>query len=273
MIRLDYYVRRKPELSQEEFQARWLQDHGKLWVRHAEVLGVKRYTQLHDWPDHPVARLYRNGWGITGEAYDGVSTAYWPSYKVLEQALATATGTAAMTEILADELQLIDTSRSILSFGIVHPIINPPAKITASEENEVVRGVYFPEGLPQYDVETIQRHWIAVHGGLTCEYMVTSPNRRYLQVHAIEYPVADAMRRARGMTHGLHHFGHADVCSSEDDFARSTKNPRRQELFPLYIADIDAFADCNTGYFVVGKEFYLVDDELYALPLPQPGDS
>ena len=44
MIRLDYFVRRDPALEQEEFQALWLQDHGKLWVKHADTLGLRRYT-------------------------------------------------------------------------------------------------------------------------------------------------------------------------------------------------------------------------------------
>ena len=33
MVRMDYYVRRDSALKQEEFQALWLQEHGKLWVK------------------------------------------------------------------------------------------------------------------------------------------------------------------------------------------------------------------------------------------------
>lgn len=272
MIRLDYYVRRNPALEQEEFQAMWLQEHGKLWVKHADSLGIRRYTQVHDWPEQPLCAAWREGYGVKGQPYDGVSTAYWPSYRALTEALATAEGQSAMAEILEDERRIIDTPECILSFGIVHPVINPRGKLVASEESDVFRCMYFPHGLPQYSVEQIQRHWIAVHGWLTHEYSANSPNKRYHQVHAVEYPVAEDMRRARGIVHGPHHFGHAEAWSSQGEFDKAARNPRRQELFPLFLADIDAFCDTSEGYFLAGKEFLLVDEEMYELPLPQPGD-
>lgn len=272
MIRLDYYVRRRGELAQDDFQALWLQEHGKLWVKHAETLGVRRYTQVHDWPDHPLCEAWRQGYGVEGQPYDGVSTAYWPSYRVLEEALASAEGKAAMAEILQHEKSLIDTNNCILSFGIVHPVLNPRGNIIASEETDVFRCMYFPEGLPQYSVEMIQRHWIAVHAWLTNEYSANSPNKRYFQVHALEYPIAEQMRAERGIIHGAHHFGHAEAWSSQSEFDKAAENPRRQELFPLFLADIDAFCDKSKGYFLAGKEFHLVDEEIYTLPLPTPAD-
>ena len=119
MIRLDYYVRRDPALEQEEFQALWLQDHGKLWVKHADTLGLRRYTQVHDWPEHPLCKTWRDMYGASGYAYDGVSTACWPSYKVLESSLSTPAGAEAMAEILAHEKTIMDTPNCILSFGVV----------------------------------------------------------------------------------------------------------------------------------------------------------
>lgn len=272
MIRLDYYVRRRPELDQEEFQARWLQEHGKLWVKHAESLGVRRYTQVHDWPEHPMCQAWRTGYGVKGQPYDGVSTAYWPSYRVLQEALATDQGRQANAEILADEKQLIDTSDSMLSFGIVHPVLNPRGELVASEETDIFRCMYFPEGLPQYSVDMIQRHWIAVHAWLTHEYSSNSPHKRYFQVHALEYPIAEEMRAERGMVLNPRHFGHAEAWTSQVELDRAAANPRRGELFPMFLADIDAFCDKSRGYFLAGKEFHLVDEEIYTLPLPVPPD-
>ena len=151
-------------------------------------------------------------------------------------------------------------------------MINPRGKLYASEETDVFRCMYFPRGLPQYSVEMIQRHWIAVHAWLTHEYSANSPNKRYFQVHALEYPIAEEMRAARDIVHGAHHFGHAEAWSSREEFDRAAENPRRRELFPLFLADIDAFCDKTKGYFLAGKEFHLVDEEVYSLPLPTPGD-
>lgn len=272
MIRLDYYVRRNPLLEQEEFQARWLQDHGRLWVKHAEALGVRRYTQLHDWPEHPVSAAWRAAYGVKGQPYDGVSTACWPSYKALQEALSSAEGRAAMSDILRHEKEIIDTPSCILSFGIVHPVINPRGKIVASEETDVFRCAYFPEGLPQYNLETIQRHWLAVHAWLSHEHSESSPHMRYFQVHALEYPIAQQLRRERGIEHGAHHFGHAEAWSSQLEFDRAAANPERETLVPMFLADIEALCNTRKGYFLSGKEFQLLDDPIYGKTLPQPGD-
>ena len=272
MIRMDYYVRRDPTLEQEEFQALWLQEHGKLWVKHADALGLRRYTQVHDWPGHPLCEQWRGMYGAYGQAYDGVATACWPSYKALQVALETPAGAQAMAEILAHEKTIVDTSNSSLSFGIVHPVINPRDKIVASEESNVFRCVYFPEALPHLDLATIQRHWISVHGGLSQEHCTHSPHKRYLQVHAVDYPLTETLRAERGITANPRHFGHAEAWSSAREFQLAAVSPRREELLPLFLADIDAFCDISRGYLLAGKEFHLVDEEIYTTPLPQPGD-
>ena len=191
---------------------------------------------------------------------------------MLEDALATNTGCDAMAEILADEKSIIDTPRCILSFGIVHPVLNPRGKLVASEETDVFRCVYFPEGLPEYTREDIQRHWMAVHAWLTHEYSDNSPHKRYFQVHAVEYPLAEELRKARGIVRSARHFGHAEAWSSQEEFDRASRDPRRQHVLPMFLADIDAFCDKSRGYFLSGKEFHLVDEEIYTLPLPTPAD-
>ena len=72
MIRLDYYLRCKPELGQEAFQAPRLQEYGKLWVKHAETLGARRYGLVHDWPDHldQVVNLMGVDHAVPGETID-----------------------------------------------------------------------------------------------------------------------------------------------------------------------------------------------------------
>ena len=47
MIRLVYLLRRKPELSIEEFHRVWRDEHGPLVAFHQIRLGILRYTQSH----------------------------------------------------------------------------------------------------------------------------------------------------------------------------------------------------------------------------------
>lgn len=270
MIKLNYYVRRKPGMSVAEFADYWREQHGQLWVRFADVLGLRRYTIIPDLPDDPVAQAYKTGYSVIGEPYDGYSVACWAEIAVLEQALASADGQAAWAVILNDEKQFIDLPRSMLAFGADHAVINPRGKLVASEDSDLIRGAYFPESLPDIALPELHRHWIAVHGGLTHDFSTWSPNIRYFQVHRVDHPIADQMRTDRGMTDNPRYFGHAEVWSSVAEQERAAQNPRRQELFPLFIADIEAFCDTTHGYFVLGKEYPLVDKDIYTLPLPQP---
>ena len=270
MIKLNYYVRRKPGMTSEAFREHWHFRHGPIWEQHAQDLGVRRYTQIYDDPQHPAAKALHAGYRVTAEPYDGVSVACWSEIAVLEDALATKGGAAAWQAILEDERTFIDHEASMLSFGTDHAVINPRGKLYASEDSELVRGVYFPESLPGIELSELHRHWIAIHGGLTHDLSTHSPNIRYFQVHSVENEVARALRKARGMRRSEGYFGHAEVWISQAELDKAAKNPVRQELFPMFVADIEAFCNMDTGYFVIGKEHHFVDKDIYTLPLPQP---
>jgi hypothetical protein len=270
MIKLNFYVRRISDMSDEDFQNYWRDTHGPLWAKHAEVLGCRRYTQIHDDPEHPVAVALKTGYKVVGEAYDGYSVACWSEIAVLEKALATEAGQAAWRAIFEDEKKFIDHERSMLSFATDHAVLNPRGKLLASEDSKLVRGAYFPKQLSGIELDELHRHWIAIHGGLTNDFSTYSPNIRYFQVHSVENEVAVGMREARAMTPSERYFGHAEVWISMAEMEEAAKSPRRQELFPIFIADIEAFCDMDTGYFVIGKEYPFVDKDIYTLPLPQP---
>ena len=269
MIKLNYYIRRKRGMSVDEFQDYWRNQHGKLWIDHADVLGVRRYTVVPD-GDDPVAQSYRTGYRVVGEPYDGLAVTCWAEIRVLEVALQTAEGRAAWQAIFEDEKNFIDHARSMLAFGTDHPVINPRGKLVAREDNDLIRGAYFPEGLPGIALPEMHRHWIAVHGGLTHDLSEHSPNIRYFQVHRVDHPITDAMRVVRDMKDNPFYFGHAEVWSNIAEHEKAANNPKRQEYFPLFIADIEAFCNMDKGYFILGKEYPLVDKPIYTLPLPQP---
>jgi EthD domain len=68
MIKFVYCVRRRPELSVEEFRKYWLEKHGPLVRSYAKALRATRYLQSHtiDTPLNLIARQTRG----TTEPYD-----------------------------------------------------------------------------------------------------------------------------------------------------------------------------------------------------------
>lgn len=121
MLKLTFCLHRLPGLSREEFQRYWRETHGPLVRRHAAVLGVLRYVQVHAGHDDFGATL-RASRGAP-EPYDGVAELWWHDRAAFEVALATPEAQRAGAELLADEKRFIDLARSPLWIGEEHEVI------------------------------------------------------------------------------------------------------------------------------------------------------
>jgi uncharacterized protein (TIGR02118 family) len=82
MIKLTYCLRRKPGMTVEEFQRYWRETHAPLVEARAEVLGIKRYVQVHTvLPAVNAALQARNGG--SPEAFDGVAELWVESVEAM----------------------------------------------------------------------------------------------------------------------------------------------------------------------------------------------
>ncbi|HUF52944.1 MAG TPA: EthD domain-containing protein [Dehalococcoidia bacterium] len=112
MIKLVYCLRRRSDLSLEDFQAYWRQTHAPLVAKHAQTLRIKRYVQVHT-RDHPVnaaMRATRPG----PEPYDGIAELWWDTLEDFVESASTTDGREAARELLEDEKRFIDLSQSPL---------------------------------------------------------------------------------------------------------------------------------------------------------------
>ena len=121
MVKLTFALRRLPDLSREEFQRYWLEQHGPLVRSHAEVLGIRQYVQTHTLPDGLQAAL-RASRGAP-EPYDGVAELWYDSLAAIAVAVGSDEGRAASAALLEDERRFIDHERSPLWFGEEHEIV------------------------------------------------------------------------------------------------------------------------------------------------------
>ena len=77
MVKLVFVIRRRQELSSEEFHRYWLEEHGPLARRLLDSLGARRYVQMHTTGgDLNAALAAPRG---TAEAYDGIAEIWWDS--------------------------------------------------------------------------------------------------------------------------------------------------------------------------------------------------
>jgi uncharacterized protein (TIGR02118 family) len=123
MIKLTFCLHRLPSLSRDEFQRYWREQHAPLVARHAAVLRIRRYVQLHSLPDGDPANAGLQASRGGPADYDGVAELWWDSLDDLAAATASADGRAASLALLEDERRFIDLARSPLWLGREHVVI------------------------------------------------------------------------------------------------------------------------------------------------------
>jgi uncharacterized protein (TIGR02118 family) len=111
MLKLIYCLRRKPDLSVEEFQEYWRTVHAPLVAERAELLGIKRYIQAHTTVPEVIPALQERNGG-SPEPYDGVAEIW---IETLDQLGSEDPAVQkAMADLLADEGNFIDLAQSPL---------------------------------------------------------------------------------------------------------------------------------------------------------------
>ena len=121
MIKLVFCVRRRAEMSREEFQRYWRERHAPLVREAAAALGIRRYVQAHTLTS-PVNDGLRRGRGAP-EEFDGVAELWFESLDALTAAGATPEGRAASRRLLEDERRFIDLARSPVWVAEEHTVV------------------------------------------------------------------------------------------------------------------------------------------------------
>ena len=110
MIKMIVAIYRKPGLTMEEFQDRWLNGHGPLVKQHAKAMRMKRYVQSHyvSAPDFE-AVFDARGWSAPP---DGLTEIWWESLDDFRAAMETREGQAGSAALAADEAIFFDVGRT-----------------------------------------------------------------------------------------------------------------------------------------------------------------
>jgi len=110
MIKFVMCLTRHPKMTREEFKDYWMNQHGPFFMSNAEAMGAKKYVQSHT-IDSPLNEGLRNSRGML-PAYDGVAEVWFESEEALMQGMSTPEGQKLGAELLKDESNFIDHSKS-----------------------------------------------------------------------------------------------------------------------------------------------------------------
>lgn len=110
MVRLVFCLRRRSGWTEKAFHDYWADMHGPLVRRHADVLRIRRYVQLH--PTEPATSgalaAIRGG----PAPFDGIAELWFDSAADIEAAADKPEARAAARELVEDESHFIDLERS-----------------------------------------------------------------------------------------------------------------------------------------------------------------
>lgn len=110
MIKMVMCLRRRKDLTREQFLDYWLNKHAPFFNENAAKMRTKRYVQSHTL-DTPLNEGLRGSRGMEPE-YDGVAEVWFESEEELMAAMSSAEGQQLGEALLADEQNFIDHSRS-----------------------------------------------------------------------------------------------------------------------------------------------------------------
>ncbi len=255
MIRLVFALRRKPELSLEEFHDYWRRKHGPLVASFAEDLNILRYVQTHTIDDgsNEAAQQAR---GNMEPHYDGVADLWWATEAELAATMDSDAGRAAGAALLEDEAKFIDLPQSPLWFAYEYPQVNPsPENIVAKVKSNIVR-IFFPLRHKQELTEEFARHyWLTQHGPIVRSHSEAAGTICYRQVHRANSTLDKTIQAARG-TVVESYLGHAEAWVDRAKVPGTTEARRANAAF---IEDEHNFIDMERSTFLFGKEHTFID--------------
>lgn len=120
MVKLVYCVRRRPDVSPDEFHRYWLEVHGPKVKSVAAAIRARRYVQSHTVePELNQAFIASRG---LAPPYDGITEVWWDAVEDIHAAMASPDGVAAMRMLVEDEARFIDFAESRVFLTTEYPI-------------------------------------------------------------------------------------------------------------------------------------------------------
>lgn len=120
MIKFVMCLHRHPDLSREEFQRYWREDHAPLFNSFASTHNAKRYVQDHT-IDSPMNEFLRESRGMVQE-FDGIAEVWFESEQAFVEAMSSEEGQKLGAILHEDESKFIDHARSTAFLAREHEV-------------------------------------------------------------------------------------------------------------------------------------------------------
>lgn len=219
MKKLTFCLRRRPDLSWEAFETYWREHHAPLVLARADVLGIRRYTQVRTERNPKLHQRLQGRNGGSPEEFDGIAELWYDADWPL--GVRTEAARLAAAELLADEKNFIDLKRSPMTMGSAIELIFAPAidgRTVMKLERSLLVGqwvlssweVVADDGRPPrhpFGTDAVGRLTYTPSGQMSVT--ITASSRKRLEVDSIKQ--ASEAQKAAAFESIFHYLGHYEV--------------------------------------------------------------
>ncbi|MEX2205267.1 MAG: EthD domain-containing protein [Myxococcota bacterium] len=259
MIRLNFPLRRLPNLSRADFQKYWREQHGPLVASVARTLHIRRYVQSHSFDDPLLDGLRALRTGMH-EPFDGIASLWWDSREELVAGMTTDDARRAGALLLEDERRFIDHPHSPLWVGQEIAQINPMGEnsIVAWPNSSWIKICYLLQPKPGMTQAACHKTWNMEHGYLLRRHSQATRFARYIQTHTLDDELNDALRQSRLAPPA--YAGLTEAWFDRNDLVTIFSDPAGEgaRAFNLFLEDEKRFIDFTRSTVFPSKEIVFI---------------
>lgn len=126
MLKLIMCVKRHPDLTREEFDHHWRNNHAALVIKYSDILGIRKYIQTVPFANNAAQHALQHTRGSAAVDFDGCAELWWDSLESHLAARKTEEGLSALQALIEDERKFVDLAHSQLWYGEERHIIAEP---------------------------------------------------------------------------------------------------------------------------------------------------
>lgn len=124
MLKLIMCVKRRPDLTREEFDDHWCNHHAPLVIKYSAMLGIRRYIQTVPFANEAAQHALQRTRNAAPVDFDGCAELWWDDLASHLAARKTEEGLNALQQLIEDERKFVDLAHSQLWYGEERHIID-----------------------------------------------------------------------------------------------------------------------------------------------------
>jgi hypothetical protein len=269
MITLNYLVRRKSDVSFEDFKTYWMDQHALHSLKVVPGLGVRKYTKCETMHGDDVNTAVQEMYGTSSDSYDFVDQMVIKDLEDFKAGLADEQTKSALLALHEESADYVDYARSDYWFSVDVPQIFGRQPVLASPDNGTAKIYYVPRRLDHLELQAAQLHWNSCHGSLARQYAEVLPYDKYIQGHRMESSVTWQLKNILNTEFENIEsiIGQAEAWLDRAVLPNLV-GPEIESMMSMLLNDIDLFVDPPSSHIFATKEHVILSRQITTEPVP-----